>query len=82
VRTKIVDFIVERSGVREADIGPNATLFSSGLLGSMDLVQLVVFIEREFGVRPSDFMRVSPESFDRLDDIAGSIAAQSNAHVS
>lgn len=77
VREKLVEFVVARSVASESDLGPGVRLFSSGIMGSMDLVQLVLYIEKEFGVRPGEFMRVSPEAFDSLDDVARMISARS-----
>lgn len=81
VRSKIVEFVVSRSVASEGELGPGAVLFSSGLLGSMELVQLAIFIEREFGVRPADFMRVSPEGFDHLDELARGVVDQSKTQI-
>jgi acyl carrier protein len=76
VRSKIVQFVVERSVADESDLGPGATLFSSGLLGSIDLVHMVLFIEKEFGVRLSESMRVSPETIDSLDGLVRDVLAR------
>lgn len=81
VRSKLVEFVVARSVASKSELGPGARLFSSGLLGSMDLVQLAVFIEREFDVRPNDFMRVTPESFDHLDELTNGIVRQADAKL-
>ena len=55
-----------------APIGESDNLLSSGVLDSMGLLQLVAFIEDEFGVTISSD-EFQPESFQSLSSIAGLI---------
>jgi hypothetical protein len=74
IREKLVEFVVRHSVATPSDLGPNARLFSTGLLGSMDLIQFTLFIEAEFGVRLDEFMQVSADLFDDLDDVVKMVA--------
>ena len=53
-------------------IGESDNLLSSGVLDSMGLLQLVAFIEDEFGVSISSD-EFQPENFQTLSSIAGLI---------
>lgn len=79
IRAKLVEFVVRHSVATPSDLGPDARLFSTGILGSMDLVQLTLFIEAELGVRLDDFMQVTSESIDRLDELVETIASKSSS---
>lgn len=55
-------------------------LLTSGILDSLAALGLVTFIEEQFGVA-LDVYDTSIERFDRIDDIASTIAAKQGAHL-
>ena len=50
-------------------------LITGGLMASLDLVQLAVFIEEQFGVR-FDNSELTVDNMDTIDQIAANIAAK------
>ena len=50
---KVVDWVVQRQGTGEVDVGPDTDLLSSGILDSMGLVSLFFLIET-MGGQPVD----------------------------
>ena len=50
---KVVDWVVQREGTGEVDVGPDTDLLSSGILDSMGLVSLFFLIET-MGGQPVD----------------------------
>ena len=68
MRKEIVAFLKEKmqeTGVEVRDIEPDEPIFSSGLLDSFVLVDMVTFLEKKFGVLvPDEDLKVS--NFDTL----------------
>ncbi|MBX3169564.1 MAG: acyl carrier protein [Candidatus Eremiobacteraeota bacterium] len=62
---KILDFFQARLALRgdSAQLGADESLFNSGRLDSLDAMELIVWLEQEFGV---DFSRVD-FSLDLID---------------
>ena len=62
---QLIDFIEQDILENESKIKRDTVLFSSGLLDSLALVELVTFIEEAFGLKigASD---LNPESFDTV----------------
>ena len=52
----------------ERPIESDEALISSGLIDSFSLVDIALFVEREFGVRIDD-AELSAENFDTLDEL-------------
>lgn len=52
IRSLVRDYVTQRlaSKGHGAPIADDQTLFSSGLLDSLDAVEMVVFVEEEFGI--------------------------------
>ncbi|WP_165842935.1 acyl carrier protein [Phenylobacterium deserti] len=71
-------FLQEELTVKEADLAPDAPLFSSGLIDSFSLVSLLSFLETEGGfmIDPVD---VNLENFDTIERILAYAAGQSAA---
>jgi acyl carrier protein len=65
--------------VRPADIDPRAPIFGAGLgLDSVDALELVVAIEKEFGIR-IDSHEIGKEAFASIDALAGFVDGRSRA---
>jgi acyl carrier protein len=65
--------------VRPADIDPRAPIFGAGLgLDSVDALELVVAIEKEFGIR-IDSHEIGKEAFASVDALAGFVDARTRA---
>lgn len=65
-RTSLTEFIADTLGVDTGEVDDGTPLFSSGLIDSEDMVELVFFIEGEedFQFAPDDI------SLDNLDSVA------------
>ena len=61
----IIDHLREDSGVETADLTPETLLFSTGLVDSFAMVDLVGFIETRCGAK----MKPSDVNLDNLDSI-------------
>lgn len=62
----IADHIARTCGVKRALVEPTTPLFSSGLLDSFAMVDLVSFLEKETGSRFRT-MDLTLENFDTID---------------
>jgi acyl carrier protein len=71
IQEQIVEFLRRECGLA-ADPGAAVALFSSGLLDSVHILRLVMFIEERFDIRV-DVMEVGVEQFDSLDSIVAYI---------
>ena len=71
VRAFLLDSI---SGV-SATIDDDTPLFSSGLLDSLDIVRLAVFLESQYGIRVSPF-EIGLDGFDSIARIVRFIEAR------
>jgi acyl carrier protein len=73
-RERLVQYFQEQQGIHPSELGDEAALFSSGLLDSFSMVDLIVFVEDAAGikVRPAE---VTLENFDSI----GRILAYANA---
>jgi acyl carrier protein len=81
-RAKLLDFIVDLLRNRE-DMGPladNESLFVSARLDSLSAVELVEFLEREFGVdfAKIDFDIARVDSVDAIGDLVNEVRAVSH----
>lgn len=67
-RDKLRNFICEKTWVEQDELEDDAPLFSSGIIDSLDLLDLVVLVESEIKtkVTPS---QLSLENFDSIDKI-------------
>lgn len=66
----VLDWIREKGGAgAPADLGPDSKLLESGLLDSLQLVELVGFVEERFGV-VVDLDELTPQNFETARRIA------------
>lgn len=71
IRSSILPFFEER-GVSELDLVRSETIFSSGLMDSVDSMSLVLFLDETFGVRFQPF-ELSLEMLDKMDSIVAAV---------
>ncbi len=72
--TNLIAFLAKNRSLSEA-LGPDTPLFSSGLLDSASMVELMVFVEQETGlnISPGD---VTLENFDTVARITAFVARE------
>ncbi len=77
--TKLVQsFLVDECGLSEGDFDADTLLFSSSLLSSLELVDMLLFIEQKFDIRvPTP--EVTTEKFDTVNLIANFIQNSKSA---
>lgn len=68
MKNELKKFIVERFMGGEGTIKDNESLFASGIVDSLRLVELIAFIEKDFGVTIK-MSEVSVKNFDSIDNI-------------
>ena len=68
-RKSITGFLADQCHVDVGKLGPDDPLFSSRLLSSIDLIDLVVFLEETLDTKIEP-MDVKPEELDTIDMIA------------
>ena len=73
----IIEYIVRHCGGREEDLERDALLFSTGVLDSFSLVDLITFVEAEVGikVKPTE---VTLDNFDAVDRILAFVARKTD----
>jgi acyl carrier protein len=64
----LTGYIVENMNLPENELTPDMALFSEGILDSLDLVELIAFVEREIGknVPPRDISLANFDSMSRI----------------
>lgn len=72
-QTALIEFIAEDLLDDEETITADTSLFKSGLLDSINLSELIVFVEEEFGVRVNA-IDVVYDNFDSVGRIAQLVA--------
>lgn len=76
-RAAAKQFLVEHCFLEEDELAPDTPLFSSRLISSADLIDLVLFLEETLGTR-IDPMEIRPEDLDSIELIAGFCTARAN----
>lgn len=71
----LIEYVARAAGVPAHDIGLGTQLFSAGLLDSMSVLDLTLFIEREAGI-PIPVADVSMQNFDSIERILGYVASR------
>ena len=77
IQASLERFIVDELmvGAKKADLTPQTSLISSGILDSLSLIRLINFVESHFGVTIEDH-EVVVENFETLDNLAALIASK------
>tara|TARA_R110000787_G_scaffold63679_3_gene143360 strand:- start:96054 stop:96323 length:270 start_codon:yes stop_codon:yes gene_type:complete len=71
-------FLADECYVNLDDINDDTLLFTSGLLGSLDMIDLSAYIEEKYGIDVSD-AEVSIEHFDSVQMIVAYVDARRQA---
>lgn len=61
-------FISEEKGINIDDISNDTSLLESGMIDSVNMVQILLFIEEQFGIKVED-NELIPENFDTINSI-------------
>ena len=72
IQEKVVKIIVDKLGVKESEVTPEATFTGDLGADSLDTVELVMEFEKEFGVQVED---EAAEKFQTVGDVIAYIEA-------
>lgn len=61
-----------------ADLGDDTSLIDNGVIDSLGIVKLVLFLEREFGIKVRD-EELSPATFDSISSIASFVESKTGS---
>jgi acyl carrier protein len=80
VKRVIREFILTRylPGETAENLRDDTPLQTSGILDSLATIQMVTFLEKQFGIE-LDVYDISIERFNRIEDIAASVARKRGA---
>jgi acyl carrier protein len=78
IRQRIHDYIVTNFLFGTADVDNSESLLDSGVVDSMGVLELVLFLEEELGVVVAD-EEVRPESFDTVDALTAFVISRLEA---
>lgn len=70
---RLIEYVASATGAGAESINAGTPLFSGGLLDSMSVLDLTLFIEREAGIK-IPVADVSLHNFDSIDRIVGYLA--------
>ena len=62
------NFISQDKGIKVDELGNDTSLLESGLIDSVNMVQILSFIEEQFGIKVGDDELV-PENFETIDSM-------------
>ena len=75
-QARIRDFVLNQFPLaRKRALGDGDPLLSHGIIDSLGILEVVAFVEREFGITVADEELV-PESFESIASIAGFVDAK------
>lgn len=79
-RKQIRDFVVENAlfGASETALDDNDSFLEKGIIDSTGILELVSFVEEEFGVEVKDEELV-PENFDSVNKLSDYIERKTNS---
>ena len=75
VTKRLVDFIVEETGMSAGEFDHATPLFSEGYIDSFTMTAIIAFIEAGFGIMVPQ-SEVTLENFDTVDNMAAFIQRQ------
>jgi acyl carrier protein len=70
----LLNYLKERMGVNAAEIDDQTPLFSSGLLDSFSMIDLIMFIEKEAEIKVEPW-GVNFDNFDSIEHILDFVAS-------
>jgi acyl carrier protein len=74
IEKRVEGFITENFYVADpALLGPRTSLYEHGIVDSTGLLEVVAFLEKEFGIEVLD-EEVTPENLDNLERISAYVA--------
>jgi len=77
IKTKLTSFIFEKFPLaRKKNMSDTSLLLQSGIVDSLGILELVAFIEQEFGISVSDD-ELLPENFQTLQALTSFVQAKS-----
>jgi acyl carrier protein len=77
VKTKLMSFIFEKFPLaRKKNMNDTSLLLQSGIVDSLGILELVAFIEQEFGITISDD-ELLPENFQTLEALTSFVQGKS-----
>jgi acyl carrier protein len=76
LKDRILGFFRTKMGVDTAAISDQSPLFSTGLVDSFGMVELITFLEAEAGIRVNP-MDVTMENIDSIERILGFVREKS-----
>ena len=81
IKTKLRSFIFEKFPLaRKKNMNDTSLLLQSGIVDSLGILELVAFIEQEFGITVSDD-ELLPENFQTLEALTSFVQAKSGIGV-
>jgi len=75
IRTAIHDYVVSNFMFGTADVDDDASLIGEGVLDSMAVLEMVLFVEEQLGVAVSD-SEVLPAHFDSVNALTAFVASK------
>jgi len=78
IKQKLVAFITKKLGGAAVPVSEKTRVFSTGLLDSLAFMEIILFIEEEFGESLIDHGEVTFQSLDQVGDIINAIHGASN----
>lgn len=78
-RESLIEFLSDKGGVEPSEIGDDTELFTSGLLDSFTMVDVIMFVEQETGVKiaPRDVHIDNLDSVNRIMALVGKKTSES-----
>ena len=74
-KENLIDYITQRFSVKKADFDNDRLLFSSGLLDSFNMLEVIAFIEGQAGITMGP-MEVNLDNLDSVDRIIAFVRAR------
>ena len=75
IQEDVKEFLHQEVGLDAQELTPDDRLFSTGMLNSLDILELVSFIEKKYEIK-IDTWEISLEKFDTLSEISTYVASK------